>query len=153
MIGFVEHLFTVTINYSAIVNLQNLLGHVPFLSLYSSLHCTNLSYNRSSLHRFGTDHAENTTHVIIIVSVHWRAGFCLATSCHIRPLRENFHCCAFESLTEPLPSNDFNTSVTLWTSINARQSVESQRAIWRYTYVCSWIIKPNKCFSANVSVC
>jgi hypothetical protein len=37
MIGFMEHFFTVTINYSAIANLHNSLGRAPFSSLYSQL--------------------------------------------------------------------------------------------------------------------
>jgi hypothetical protein len=37
MIGFIEHFFTIAINYSAIDNLHNSLGHAPFLPLYSQL--------------------------------------------------------------------------------------------------------------------
>jgi hypothetical protein len=35
MIGFIEHFFTITINYSAIINLQNSLGQAPFSSYYA----------------------------------------------------------------------------------------------------------------------
>jgi hypothetical protein len=38
MIGFIEHFFTITINYSVITNLDSPLGHAPFSSLYSQLH-------------------------------------------------------------------------------------------------------------------
>jgi hypothetical protein len=37
MIGFIEHFFTITINYSAITNLHNSLGHAQFSSLFSQL--------------------------------------------------------------------------------------------------------------------
>jgi hypothetical protein len=37
MIGFIEHFFTTTINYSAITNLHNSLGHAPFSSLFCQL--------------------------------------------------------------------------------------------------------------------
>jgi hypothetical protein len=47
---------------------------------------SNLSYNRSSLYRFLTDHTENTSHVIAISAVHWRAGCCLAKIYNFRPI-------------------------------------------------------------------
>jgi hypothetical protein len=37
MTGFIEHFFTITINYISISNLHNSLGHAPFSSLYSQL--------------------------------------------------------------------------------------------------------------------
>jgi hypothetical protein len=37
MMWFIEHFFTVTINYSATTYLHNSLGHAPFSSLYSQL--------------------------------------------------------------------------------------------------------------------
>jgi hypothetical protein len=37
MIGFIAYFFTIPINYSAITNLKNSLGHAPFSSLYTQL--------------------------------------------------------------------------------------------------------------------
>jgi hypothetical protein len=37
MIGDTEHFFVITINYSAIANYHNSLGHAPFSSFYSQL--------------------------------------------------------------------------------------------------------------------
>jgi hypothetical protein len=37
MIGYNEHFFTITLNYSAMTVLRNSPGHAPFSSLYSQL--------------------------------------------------------------------------------------------------------------------
>jgi hypothetical protein len=70
---------------------------LPFLSPPTTRRVrTNLSYNRSSLHRRRTDHTENTSHLIAISPVHWLAGCCLATSYNFHPLRHSFHRCPLE---------------------------------------------------------
>jgi hypothetical protein len=66
------------------------------LVLSTALHCTSLSYNMSLLYRLCTDHTKNTSHMIAIQRVHWRADCCLATSYNIHPLRHSFQCCALE---------------------------------------------------------
>jgi hypothetical protein len=37
MIGFIEHFFIITVNYSATANLHSSLGNAPFSFLYSQL--------------------------------------------------------------------------------------------------------------------
>jgi hypothetical protein len=51
--------------------------------LLTTLHRTNLSYNRSSLYRFRMDHAESTSHMTATQRVHWRADCCLTTRYNI----------------------------------------------------------------------
>jgi hypothetical protein len=57
VIGFIEHFFTITINYSTIANLHSSLGHVPFLSMYSQLLLVILGILQ---YIHSTDHTENT---------------------------------------------------------------------------------------------
>jgi hypothetical protein len=76
-----------------------------------TLNCwTNLSYNRSLRYRLRTDHTENTSHVIAISPVHWRADCCLATSYNIRPI---VACPYRGAFIEPLPSNALRKSGTI----------------------------------------
>jgi hypothetical protein len=44
----------------------------------------------------GADSTENTSHLIAIQLVHWRADCCLAKSYNIRSLRQSFQCWALK---------------------------------------------------------
>jgi hypothetical protein len=52
MIVFIEHFFTITINYSAIANLHNSLGHAPPSFSYSQLLlASEFAFLTTTLHR------------------------------------------------------------------------------------------------------
>jgi hypothetical protein len=73
MIVFIEHFFTITINYSAIANLHNSLGHAPFSSLYSQLHLASKSKSKSKLcydrRSVGQSVLVSSTHLGLTISV------------------------------------------------------------------------------------
>jgi hypothetical protein len=50
MFGFIEHYFTIAINYSAIANLHNSLGHTRFSSMFSQQNSPGLPVTKSSNH-------------------------------------------------------------------------------------------------------
>jgi hypothetical protein len=68
MTGFIEHYFKITVNYNAIANLHNSLGHAPFSSVYSQLL---LASEFASL--ITTLHRPNGKHCVLLMKLVYRA--------------------------------------------------------------------------------